>query len=466
MSQQTLSKINPSHIEAISSSRNEPEWLKQYRKNSLSVYANLPLETSPLYNKYTEVKKMDPEQVSFSTTTSSTVPAFLERRLGELKNNTCVIQIGTNIHKINITDEINSKGVIISSITDAIQNNQELVKKALEASNSNEDKFTALNNAAFNSGIFIHIPKNVILETPIHLVSCLSDDGISTISRNVIFADESSKATIVQELYSPKAQKQQAYLELLNTTVAANAHLDITTLQMMDQSTVNFSTRRTDLAQDAKVNWYSGLFGTLLSRYKIEYFLNGTGASANDSEVVFGNNEQDFDIQTNVNHLSPATEGRVVEKSILRNKAKSLFKGMIRIKENASKSNSFLSGRSILLDKGTKSDAIPGLEIFTNDVKATHSASVAQIDEEQIFYLQTRCLSKEEAERTIVEGFLEPLSRKMSFQVRAWIAYLIESKWEGKELSINTDEELAKFIEVEETRYNEDSEIEQHYKYR
>jgi Fe-S cluster assembly protein SufB/Fe-S cluster assembly protein SufD len=139
---------------------------------------------------------------------------------------------------------------------------------------------------------------------------------------------------------------------------------------------------------------------------------------------------------------------------------------MIRIKEKASKSNSFLSGRSILLDKDAKSDAIPGLEIFTNDVKATHSASVAQIDEEQIFYLKTRCLSHAEAERTIIEGFLEPLSRKMSYQVRAWIAHLIESKWDDKELTINTDEELAKFIEVEETRYNEDAEIEQHYKYR
>ena len=167
-----------------------------------------------------------------------------------------------------------------------------------------------------------------------------------------------------------------------------------------------------------------------------------------------------------MNHESPNTEGRVVEKSILRNRSKSLFKGMIRIKENATKSNSFLSGRSILLDKNAKSDAIPGLEILTNDVKATHSASVAQIDEEQIFYLKSRCLSQEEAERTIVEGFLEPMSRKMSFQVRAWIAYLIESKWENRELSINTDEELAKFIEVEETRYNEDAEIEQHYKYR
>ncbi|MGH1567448.1 MAG: Fe-S cluster assembly protein SufD [Nitrosopumilus sp.] len=466
MSQELLSKLNTIIINEISSSRNEPGWLKDYRKNSLSVYEKLPIELSPLYNKYTDAKKMDPEKVSLSTSTAETIPNFLTKRLGELENEICIIQIGTNIHRINLPDELKSKGLVISSLSDAIENNSELVKKALDASNSNDDKFTALNNAAFNSGIFIHIPRNLIVEKPIHFLACLSEDGHSTISRNIIFADESSKATIVQELYSPKIDAQPAYLELMNTNLGANAQLDVTTLQMIDQHAIAFSTRRTDLAQDAKVNWYSGLFGSMLSRYKIEYFLNGTGASSNDSEVIFGNNEQSFDIQTNVNHESPSTEGRVVEKSILRNKSKSLFKGMIRIKENATKSNSFLSGRSILLDKDAKSDAIPGLEIFTNDVKATHSASVAQIDEEQIFYLKSRCLSHEEAERTIVEGFLEPLSRKMSFQVRAWIAYLIESKWDNKELTINTDEELAKFVEIEETRYNEDSEIEQHYKYR
>ena len=466
MSQETLSKINTSHIDEISSSRNEPEWLKDYRKNSLSIYDSLPLEMSPLYNKYTDAKKMDPEKVLLSTSTTETIPSFLNKRLSELENETCIIQIGTNIHKINVSDELKSKGLVVSSISDAIKNNPDLVKKSLEASNSNDDKFTALNNAAFNSGIFIHIPRNLVLEKPIHFLACLSEDGNSTIARNIIFADENSKATVVQEIYSPKTEKQPAYLELLNANLAANAQLDVTTLQLMDQHTVNFSTRRTDLAQDAKVNWYSGLFGSVLSRYKIDYFLNGSGASANDSEVIFGNDEQSFDIQTNVNHESPSTDARVVEKSILRNKSKSLFKGMIRIKENAAKSNSFLSGRSILLDKDAKSDAIPGLEIFTNDVKATHSASVAQIDEEQIFYLKTRCLTHEEAERTIVEGFLEPLSRKMSFQVRAWIAYLIESKWENRELTINTDAELTKFVEVEETRYNEDSEIEQHYKYR
>ena len=461
-----LSTIDSSHIEKLSSAKKEPDWLKEYRQKSLSLYQELPIEISPLYNKYTDARKLDPEQVSLSTSSDSAVPDFLKKRFTELENTNCVIQIGTNITRVNISNELRSKGLVLSSIDDALKNNHDQVKKAFEISNSKEDKFTALNNAAFNSGLFVYIPKNLIVDEPIHILSSLSLDGISTITRNMIVAGESSKTDIVQELYATKSSKQQAYLELLNTDIAANSQLDVTTLQMMDQSTVNFSTRRTDIAQDGKINWYLGLFGTSLSRYRIDYYLNGTGASANDSEVIFGNNDQSFDLQTNIIHETSDTEGKVNEKSILKDKSKSLFKGMIRIKENASKSRSFLSGRSILLSKDTKSDAIPGLEIFTNDVKATHSASVAQIDEEQIFYLNTRCLSRSEAERIIVEGFVEPLSRKMSYQVRAWIAYLIESKWQGHELTINTDEELRKFVEVEETRYDENAEIEQHYKYR
>ncbi len=466
MQKLTLSTIGSNHINEISSLRNEPAWLKEYRKNSLNIYQELPIETSPLYNKYTDAKRMNPEQVSLAIDSDKSVPDFLKNRLNELSNETCIVQIGSNIHTINIPDELKSKGLVISSIADALKNYGEIIQKTLESTNSKEDKFTALNNAAFNSGIFIYIPKNLILEKPIYLISSLSIDGTSTISRNVIVTEESSKASIVQELYAPKSTSQQAYLELLNINVGKNSQLDGTTLQMMDTNAVNFSTRKSIIDQDGKVNWYLGLFGAMLSRYRIDYYLNGTGASVNDSEVVFGNDEQSFDLSSNVNHEKPYTEGKVIEKSILKDKSKSLFKGMIRIKEKASKSNSFLSIRSILLDKGAKSDAIPGLEIFTNDVKATHSSSVAQIDEEQIFYLQTRCLSRKEAERIIIEGFLEPLSRKMSTQVRAWIAYLIESKWEGKELAINTDEQLKAIVEVEETRYNENAEIEQHYKYR
>ena len=464
--EQTLSSIQTSLVEEISSSKNEPEWLKEYRKNSLNIYNELPAEVSPLYGKYTDAKRMDPDKVSLSTISNSKLPDFLSKRVEEVKKENGLIQVGTNIISTNLSDELKSKGVIVSSIDDALKQHQELIEKTIKSSNSNEDKYTALNNAAFNSGLFVYIPKNQIIDEPIHLFSCLSDDGLSTISRNIIIVEDNAKANLVQELYSPQNGQQQAYLELMNTSVGANSSLDVTSLQMMDQSSINFSTRSSHLAQDSKINWYLGLFGAMLSRYRIDYNLNGTGAVATDSEVAFGNNEQSFDLNTIVNHNEQSTEARVVEKSILKNKSKSLFKGMIKINENAAHSNSFLSGRSILLDKDAKSDAIPGLEILTNDVKATHSASVAQMDEEQLFYLGTRCLSKPEAERIIVEGFLEPMSRSMSYQVRAWIAYLIESKWEGKELSINNDEQLKALVEVEETRYNENAEIEQHYKYR
>ncbi len=466
MSQLTLSSIDSSLVEQISAKKNEPDWLKEYRKNSLSVYHDLPQEVSPLYNKYTDARRMNPEQVSLSLDSDSSIPDFLTKRLDEIKNETSIVQIGSNIHSTNVQDELKSKGLIISSLDDALEDYSKLIQKTLEGSNSKEDKYTALNNAAFNSGIFIYIPQNMIIDKPIHLITCLSLDRTSTISRNIIVAEKNTQASIVQELYAPKTSKQQAYLELLNTSIGENTKLNFTTMQIMDQSTVNFSTRSTSLAQDAKINWYIGLFGAMLSRYRINYHLNGTGASVNDAEVIFGNNDQSFDLNTIVNHNAQSTEGKVVEKSILKDTSKSLFKGMIRINEQAAHSNSFLSGRSILLSKGAKSDSIPGLEIFTNDVRATHSASVAQLDDEQIFYLGTRCLSYSEAERIIVEGFLEPLSRTMSFQVRAWISNIIESKWTNKELTINMDEQLKSVIEVEETRYNENEEVEQHYKYR
>jgi Fe-S cluster assembly scaffold protein SufB len=304
------------------------------------------------------------------------------------------------------------------------------------------------------------------LEKAIHVVSSLSLDQTSTISRNVVVADENSKASIVQEIYAPHGSKQQAYLELLDISISPNSQFDLVTLQAMDETAVNFSSRVARIERDGRMNWYLGLFGSHLSRYKVDNFLNGPGATAQDTEVVFGNKNQSYDLASNLIHNAPSTIGRVLEKSVLKDTAKSLFKGMIRIEKDAHHAESYLSGHSILLDKGAKSDSIPGLEIFTNDVKATHSASVAQMDEEQIFYLATRCLSKSDAQKIIVEGFLEPLSRKMSYQVRAWISYLIDSKWAGRNLTIKTDEQLKAMLEVEETRYRETDTFESHYKYR
>lgn len=466
MSSLVLSKLGASHLDEISEANNDPSWLKEYRKNSFLTYEQLPHEVSPLYNKYTDANKMDSTQVTLSLSSDTTIPSFLNDRLSEISDNPHIVQIGTNIFKINIPSDLKSKGLVVCSIQDAIREHEDEVRKTFEKIDARQDKYVALNNAFFNSGIFVYIPRNLILEKPIHIISCLALDGTSTISRNVVIGDENSKASLVQEIYASKSDRQQAYLEVLDATINQNGSLELVTLQAMDQNAVNFSSRSARIAQDARMSWYLGLFGSYLSRYKVDNYLNGTGANAQDTEVAFGNKNQSFDLASNLIHNAQSTVGRVLEKSVLRDTSKSLFKGMIRIEKGASHSESYLAGHSILLDKGAKSDSIPGLEILTNDVKATHSASVAQMDEEQLFYLASRCLSKSEAQKIIVEGFLEPLSRKMSYQIRAWISYLIESKWLDRELTIKTDEQLKALLEVEETRYRETDIFGSHYKYR
>jgi Fe-S cluster assembly scaffold protein SufB len=215
------------------------------------------------------------------------------------------------------------------------------------------------------------------------------------------------------------------------------------------------------------MSWYLGMFGAELSRYKIDSIMKGPGASAEDVEILFGIGSQSFDVTSNLIHHGTSSRGRVLVKSVMKDASKSLFKGMIKIDKEAKASESYLAGHAILLDKSAKSDAIPGLEIETNEVKATHSASVAQLDENEIFYLMSRGLSRDGAKREIVNGFLEPLSRKMGPTIRAWVTYLIENKWLGKSLVLKSDEAMEQILEVERSRYRETEDIfEKHYKYR
>ncbi len=463
-----LSSLKDDYVRAVSAK--EPEWLAAIRQKSFSYYRDLPAEVSPLYNKYSGVNVLKPESIYLSPDHKTQEPsADLKHRVDEIKSGIAVLQVGNYLHSVYLPAELKNKGLIIESISDALKNHEELVKKLFSNNiDYTEDRFLALECSLFNSGIFVYVPKDLVLDKPIIAINTLADDGVSSIARNVFFADTNSKARITQELYSPNTNGnvQQSYFELMEAHVANNAELELVTLQAMGNDSVHFSNRKAFLERDARMNSYIGMFGTSLSRYKVDNMLKGEGASAEHMEIIFGNNNQAFDVTANVVHLGPNTRGRVLVKSVLKDTAKSLLKGMIKIGKNAKGSESYLAGHAILLDKGAKSDAIPGLEIETNEVKATHSASVAQMDEEHLFYLMSRGFSKSSAKRVIVDGFLEPLARRMSPEVRAWISYLIDSKWQGRPLMLTTDEVMREILEVEEARRTDIDMFEKHYKYR
>ncbi|HEY7733493.1 MAG TPA: SufD family Fe-S cluster assembly protein [Nitrososphaera sp.] len=467
-----LSSVSEEYIESLAAG--EPAWFGSMRKKAFSQYQSLPAEVSPLYSKYSDVNKIKSESVHFSD--AGPLPAAISKeladRLKELERGTGILQ-ADQTSKIFIRDDLSKKGVIVTSIKDALQNHEDLLKSCIETNPLNyiEDKFIALEASASQSGAFIYIPRNVVLEDPIRIVTSLADDGSSMVSRNIVFADVGSKSTVVQEVYAPgssgKQDIQQGYFELVEAHVNPNAHLEMVTLQAMATDTVDVSNRKAFVERDGKMSWYIGMFGSLLSRYKTDSIMKGSGASAEDVEIIFGASTQSFDVTSNLVHLGQYSRGRVLVKSVLKDTAKSLFKGMIKIGKDGKGTESYLASHAILLDRGAKSDSIPGLEIETNEVRATHAASVAQMDENQIFYLLTRGLSREGAKREIVAGFLEPLSRKMGPTIRAWVNYLIENKWQGKPLMLRTDEAMEQILEVEKSRYRESQDIfEKHYKYR
>ncbi|NWG37894.1 SufD family Fe-S cluster assembly protein [Nitrososphaera sp.] len=466
----TLSGVNQSHVDAVS--KGEPAWLLQARKDALAKYLELPAEVSPLYSKYSDANRIKPESVHLATAPAKhTIAGDLAKRLEELEKETGILQVGSEAGRVFVKDDVAKKGVIVADIRQALSKYADLVKAHVDENplDFGEDRYLALETAAFQSGVFVYVPRNVVLDDPIRLITSLADDGTSLVSRNILVAEEGTKATVVQELYAPGAGSgtQQGYFELIETSVKPNAHLEAVTLQAMGADTVCVSNRKAFVERDGKMSWYSGLFGSLLSRYRTDSVMKGAGSSAEDIEIVFGAGNQSFDVTSNLIHNGQHSRGRVQVKSVLKDTSKSLFKGMIKIGKDGKGTESYLSGHAILLDKGAKSDSIPGLEILTNEVRATHSASVAQMDEGQIFYLMTRGLSREGAKREIVSGFLEPLSRKMGPTIRAWVNYLIENKWQGNALMLRTDEAMEQILEVEKSRYRETQDIfEKHYKYR
>ena len=320
-----LSLLSENNVhEILSKNESEPQWMMSSRKAILSKFSGLPNEVSPLYSKYSGLTVLEPNKVYFSNENTSSISKDLEMRLEEIRSSPSVLLIGSSVVHIFVPKALSKKGLIISTIQDAMKNNSELVKKYLldNSINYEEDRFLALGSSAFQSGFFIYIPRNMMIEEPIRIVYSLKDDRTSSICRNIVIADEGSKGTIVQELYSssttfssssssnPEVSKtnneakgndagdnrQESYFEVLECIVKPAAELEFITLQSMNSDTVCVVNRKAFVEKDAKMSWYSGMFGARLCRFKTDSVMKGSGARAEDIEIVFGTNNQSFDI--------------------------------------------------------------------------------------------------------------------------------------------------------------------------
>lgn len=473
MSELTVAATTEQSVASLSKSRNEPDWLHTFRVRSIGLFRQLPAELSNLYTKYVDLAGVDFESTILGLPEPS--PSEIDQVVDKLKSDKAftLYQIQSRTVQPEIPEALSKEGVIFTDIGTAISRDPEFFRRYFleKAILPEDDKFAALNNALFTTGFFIHVPKGIEVTTPFRTVSALDLEGHGFFTQNLIVAGPKSKFTIIEELYSTKLGGQttrSTYGGLSEVLLHEGAEVTYASVNNLASSFNIFLNKKSVGERDSKIVWSSGLLGGAFTRSRLESLMKGEGASSENVEVVFGTGTQRFDAVSNITHIGENTSGHAVSKGVVKDKAMSLFKGMIRIEKSAKNSRAYLAEHGMILSKDARADAIPGLEIETNEVKATHSASIAQINDEELFYIMSRGLSEDDAKKLIIIGFFEPLVERIPVpEIATRIRRIIDLKWSG----IQDFDSSLKTPAFEDEYYEEEAQkprdlFEGHYKYR
>lgn len=306
------------------------------------------------------------------------------------------------------------KGVIVLDIISAIKQHEDLFRSCFgKLISKSPSKITLLNEAYWNSGFFIYIPKKMHIGDVITMSNGLTKSNSFYPTRNFVYLEEGAEAKLSGLMYSPDASNSYSNV-VTEVFLEKGAKLTHAIIQNYSDSIRYHHAQRALLSEGSELSNIIISIGGEKSKLDFGVNLNEKGASASIYGIVLGNKKQTFDHHTSIKHNAPMTNSYLDFKVALKDKAKSAFTGNLFIDHSAVKSSAYQENRNLLLSEDAKAESIPELEILTNDVKrCSHGVTVGKIDMSQIFYLMSRGLSFEEAEILIVKGFLEPTISKI-----------------------------------------------------
>jgi len=292
-----------------------------------------------------------------------------------------------------------------------------------------EEKFAAHNAARWEHGLLVHVPRGVELENPLYVRIANAVDGGSLFWRLLVVAEPESRFTLVEEYASGAAELSSYVNAAVEIVVQDSARVEYVSVQNLSRSTWNFASHHARVERDAELDWVAGGFGSAKGKVRIQNDLAGPGATSRVTGAYFVDGTQHLDYDTFQEHMAPSTTSDFAFKGALRDQARAVWRGMIRVEQDAQKTNAYQENRNLLLSKTAHADSIPGLEILANDVRCTHGATLGQVDREQLFYLMTRGLTRSEAERLIVRGFFQDALDRVKIEpVREALAAALEAR--------------------------------------
>ena len=319
--------------------------------------------------------------------------------------------------EIDLDESISKQGVIFTDLKTAQEEYPEIVARVLgEIVKPEEGKFAALAGALAQNGILLYVPRNVQVKQPLH--SILWGPGpFAHVSHLLVLLDEGASVTYVHESASPtETGANTMHAGIVEIKVEQGANLKFVELQSWGRHVWNFSHERARVERDANLDWIFGAIGSHLTKNFTELDLAGQGSTGRMSGFYFTDGNQHLDHDTQQNHFAPNTTSDLLFKGALKGKSRSVWQGMIYVAPGAQKTDGYQANRNLILSDQARADSIPGLEILADDVRCTHGATVGKMEEEPLFYLKSRGIPQNEAERLIVEGFFDPIMQRIPFE--------------------------------------------------
>jgi Fe-S cluster assembly protein SufD len=311
-------------------------------------------------------------------------------------------------------------------LSQAVAEQPALVEPYLGTVVSDGEKFAAANAAHWVDGVLLHVPAGVEIEAPLRAIIDVSGDGTAAYNRVLIVLERGAKATFVEEYRSHNPAYVNTVVELI---VGDEAQLEYVTVQQHHSETRQFGTHRATVGKDAKLDWVAAAVGGTRAKSRMESYLAGRGAHVKVTGAYYLTGREHIDFDTTQEHAAPDTFSDLAFKGVLDDRARAVWRGVIRVDKGAQKTDAYQENRNLLLSPDAQATPIPGLEIEANDVRCTHGATVGQVDRSQMFYLMARGLTHAEAERLIVRGFFEDvLERIGSQEVRDRVSDAIEAR--------------------------------------
>ncbi|MEZ6109515.1 MAG: Fe-S cluster assembly protein SufD [Pirellulaceae bacterium] len=404
-------------FEAFLATRQEPAWLIEQRRQAWETFSRMswPARNDEEWIR-TDIRLFHLGNYSLPTESPADASAFSPLLSEGVELAGSVATVDSQPTHVSLKSRWAERGVIFGGLDELVREHGDLVRKYLfSVVDAEYDRFAALQAACWSGGSLLYVPRGVTVDEPLHVSSAMTDGG-SDLGHTLIVLEEGAEATVLCETLSGAEQHGGFHCGALEIIQMPGSNLRFVSLQDWGHKVWHFAHQRASVGRDASLQWTIGALGSRLSKVNQHVALVGPGAYSQVNGTMFTEGTQHISYHTLQHHVAPQCRSDFLYKAALQDKSRTVWRGMIKVDQEAQKTDGYQRNDNLLLSRTARADSIPGLEIEADDVRCTHGSTTGKIDEELIFYAQCRGYTRGEATRMIVTGFFQQIFDRITIE--------------------------------------------------